>query len=91
MMISLFDLIWIEIIAVTTAGSIAYCLVVGKQNVQQELSELKDQVEHQRSRKKFWKAKAKGRTPDDAQKKQISTISMPPRSISIPGATGSGH
>ena len=90
-MISLFDLIWIEIIAVTTAGSIAYCLVVGKQNVQQELSELKDQLEHQRSRKKFWKAKAKGRTTDDAQKKQISTISMPPRSISIQSATGSGH
>lgn len=91
MMISLFDWFWIGFIVTTTSGAIAYCLVSARKEVQAELEQLRSDLEHQRSRKKFWKAKAKGRTPDDAQKKQLTTISMPPRSISIQGATGSGH
>ena len=33
MMISLFDWIWIEVIAVTSIGTVAYCLVLGKHDV----------------------------------------------------------
>ena len=59
-MISLFDWIWIEIIAVTTAGAAAYCIVMARQEVQEEIENLRAEVDHQRNRKKFWKAKAKG-------------------------------
>ena len=89
MMISLFDWIWIEMIAVTTAGSMAYCLVVGRQHVQRELDELKEQLEHQRTRKKFWKAKAKGNTGNAQDKDGLSTIRRSARSMSIQGLAGS--
>lgn len=71
-MISLFDWIWIEIIAVTTAGAVAYCIVMARQEVQEELEHLRAEVDHQRSRKKFWKAKAKG------HKEAASVTDTPP-------------
>ena len=91
MMISLFDLIWIDIIVVTTAGSMAYCAIAGRQHVQDKLEELKGQVEHQRNRKKFWKAKAKNSPSTLAGKEQGSTISMNSRSMGLRSSAGAGH
>ncbi len=85
-MISLFDWIWIEIIAVTTAGAVAYCIVMARHQVREELENLRAEVDHQRSRKKFWKAKAKGRT-EATSLKTSSPIPMATRRLSV-GASG---
>ena len=77
MMISLFDWIWIEVIAVTSIGTVAYCLVLGKHDVQQELEELRAALEHQRNRKKFWKAKAKGHTPQVTRDTKSTPFNWP--------------
>lgn len=90
MMISLFDWIWIEVIAVTSIGTVAYCLVLGKHDVQQELEELRAALEHQRNRKKFWKAKAKGHTPQVTRDTKSTPIQLASRSIHL-GASSAGH
>ena len=85
-MISLFDWIWIEIIAVTTAGAVAYCIVIARQEVQEELENLRAEVDHQRNRKKFWKAKAKGHK-EAASVTDTPPIPMTTRRLSM-GASG---
>ena len=90
MMISLFDWIWIEIIAVTSTGAVAYCLVMGRKAAQDEMETLRDELEHQRSRKKFWKARAKGQQPMKAEAAGTAPISLANRRVSL-GASGTSH
>ncbi|MDB4787359.1 hypothetical protein OAG26_01490 [Flavobacteriales bacterium] len=88
MMISLFDWIWIAIIAVTTAGSIAFCLSQGRREVQSELDHLRKELNYQRTRKKFWKAKAKAHGHSAGN--LSPAIPLNPRTMPLK-ASGSGH
>ena len=90
MMISLFDWIWIAIIAVTTAGSIAYCLSQGRHEVQSELDHLRKELQHQRSRKKFWKARAKANSDLHPNDSLNTAIPLNARTVPLK-ASGSRH
>jgi hypothetical protein len=59
--ISIFDWMWIALIAVATAGSISYGIVTGRKSVTKQMSRLMERAEHQRLRKKYWKSLAKGK------------------------------
>jgi len=54
-----FEWIMVATIATTTAGSIAFGLVAARNEKSDEIASLLEEVERQRSKKKFWKAKAK--------------------------------
>ena len=90
MMISLFDWIWIGIIAVTTTGAVAYCVVMARHEVQEELESLRNALEHQRNRKRLWKAKAKGLKTSSPEESLASPIHLASRSKHL-GATGSSN
>ncbi len=89
MMISLFDWFWIGFIVTTTSGAIAYCLVSARKEVQAELEQLRSDLEHQRSRKKFWKAKAKGHKPESTSAERAQPISISSRRLSL-GSSAAG-
>lgn len=63
MAISIFDWMWISFICISTAGSIAYGAVAGRRSANKQISRLLERAEHQRLRKKYWKAIAKGKEP----------------------------
>ena len=90
MMISIFDWIWIAIIAVTTAGSIAYCLSQGRHEVQSELDHLRKELQHQRSRKQFWKARAKANRDLHPNDSLNTAIPLNARTVPLK-ASGSRH
>ena len=87
MMISLFDWFWIGFIVTTTSGAIAYCLVSARKEVQAELEQLRSDLEHQRSRKKFWKAK--GQSPESKTTESAQPISISSRRLTL-GTSASG-
>jgi hypothetical protein len=68
--ISIFDWLWIAFIAVATAGSISYGVVTGRRSVSKQMSRLMQRAEHQRLRKKYWKARAKGKKVPGCHEKQ---------------------
>ena len=55
----LIEWIWIALVAVITAGSIAYGWIAARKEQRSELLRLQVEVERQRAKKKFWKAKAR--------------------------------
>jgi hypothetical protein len=69
------DWIWVALVVATTAGSIAYGWIAARKEQRSEILRLQAEVERQRAKKKFWKAKAKddkGLHPD-AGRRQLSS------------------
>lgn len=57
----LFDWIFVALFSVIVAGSVAFGLISARQEKDEVIQSLREELEHQRGRKRFWKAKALGR------------------------------
>jgi hypothetical protein len=72
-----YEWIWVAVILATTGGAVAYCTKMGAENVE-------------RSRKKHWKALAKGKSKQTAD---VAEGLSPNRTIPMTGrlSAGSAH
>lgn len=56
-----YDWIWTTVVIAITGGTVAYCLAIARSGAEEELRNLREKVDYERKRKKYWKAIAKGK------------------------------
>jgi hypothetical protein len=82
-----YEWIWVAVILATTGGAVAYCTKMGAENVEEERNQLLAAVKYERSRKKHWKALAKGKSKQTAD---VAKGLSPNRTIPMTGRLSAG-
>lgn len=85
-----YDWIWIAVIAATTCGAVVYSWVAAKSEVAAELNALREDIAHEKKRKKYWKALAKGKSVKKSSASGGMDSKESPKTISIQGRMQAG-